>query len=140
MNWTRFALTVLIGGTVVSTTDWLVTGVLFHDKYKAYPEVWRTAEQGFSESRAIAWTILLVFLTCAVFTYVCRHFDIHGFSRIVQLAVYMWLAVTVPMAVAEGLFLKLHPMVVVSHLLSWGVKLILLSLAISLIGDTARAS
>ena len=49
MIWTRFILTVLTAGIAVSTTDWLFTGVLFHNKYKVFPEVWRTAEQGFSE-------------------------------------------------------------------------------------------
>ena len=52
----------------------------------------------------------------------------------------MWLAITVPMAVADGLFLKLDPMVIVSHLLSWGVKLIRSAFAVNLIGDKRIAN
>jgi len=76
---------------------------------------------------------VLVFLTSAAFTYACAYFEINDFSRMIVFALLTWLAVTVPMAVAEGLYMKLDPMVVVAHLVSWGVKLAILAAAIRLI-------
>ena len=39
MNTGRFVLTVLAATVGTSLTDWLFFGVLFHDRYLAYPEV-----------------------------------------------------------------------------------------------------
>jgi len=42
MNLGRFVLVVLIASVVTSFSDWLFMGILFHDKYKAAPEIWRS--------------------------------------------------------------------------------------------------
>ena len=55
MPWARLALAAIVAGTSVSLTDWLFFGVLFHEKYQMYPEVWRTSQEGirhFAESAA----------------------------------------------------------------------------------------
>ena len=62
-----------------------------------------------------------------MFIYACRWLDIRGFGSTLGLALFIWLGVSVPMAVTDGLFIKLHPMVVLSHSLSWLTKLIILA-------------
>ena len=37
----RVFLAILAAGLATSLTDWLFMGVLFHEKYLAFPEVWR---------------------------------------------------------------------------------------------------
>src|SRR5450759_4422230 len=64
MNWAKFVLTVVVSGIAVSLTDWFFFGVLFHDKYNAYPEVWRASQAG---TKGV-W-IAIGFFTCAVFIY-----------------------------------------------------------------------
>jgi hypothetical protein len=39
MNW-MVLVAIVIGGTAATFTDWLFMGVLFHERYKRYPEVW----------------------------------------------------------------------------------------------------
>ena len=43
MTLSHMALAILLSGLAVSMTDWFFFGVLFHDKYRAYPEIWRQA-------------------------------------------------------------------------------------------------
>lgn len=42
MNWLHYGLAVLAALIACSLSDWLFMGVLFHDKYKEHPEVWRS--------------------------------------------------------------------------------------------------
>jgi hypothetical protein len=38
---TRYLLALVAATAVISLTDWLFFGVLFHDRYQRTPEVWR---------------------------------------------------------------------------------------------------
>src|SRR5436305_4362510 len=63
----RLAIALLASGFAVSMTDWFFGGVLFHERYLAYPEVWRRRAGQPGEGQAIAWAILLGFVTCVIF-------------------------------------------------------------------------
>jgi hypothetical protein len=128
MNWTHFLLAILGAGIVSSFTDWFFGGILFHDKYLAYPEVWRPSV-GKSETPAVAWSIVLGFLTSAAFMSVCIVFSVHGYGAALQLAGLCWLMVPVPLLITNALFIKLHPLVAVSHSLGWLAKLVVAALA-----------
>ncbi len=39
MDW-RLIAAIAVAGTLGSFTDWLFMGVLFHERYNRYPEVW----------------------------------------------------------------------------------------------------
>ena len=106
---------------------------MFHDKYLAYPEIWR-ASVGKSEGRAVAWSVALGFLACASFR-LCVVFRIHGHGQTLKLAALCWLMVPIPLLITNALFIKLHPLVVVSHALGWPVKLVVAALAASLLLD-----
>jgi len=70
MNWTHFILAVFLAGIVSSLTDWFFGGILFHGKYSAHPEIWRQGP-GKSETPAVAWSIVLGFLTSGAFMAAC---------------------------------------------------------------------
>jgi hypothetical protein len=53
MNIAHFAGAVLAATIVSSFTDWFFFGVLFHSRYQAYPEVWRSEFSGNKEWNAI---------------------------------------------------------------------------------------
>jgi hypothetical protein len=132
MDWLRFGFTVLIAGLASSLTDWIFAGVLFHDKYNAYPEVWRRAS-GTGETKAIVWSIMLSFFACAAFASIVILFDIVGWSHTLGLAFLVWCTGCVPVLVTNALFIKLHPLVVFSNALGWLVKLGLIAVACMLI-------
>jgi hypothetical protein len=127
MNWSYFFLAVLLAGTVSSFSDWLFGGILFHAKYNAHPEVWRQGP-GQSETSAVAGSVTLVFLTSAAFIAACVVFHLHGYGETLRLALLCWLMVPLPLLITNALFIKLHPLVVVSHSLGWLAKLVIAAL------------
>ncbi len=120
MNWTRFALAILAAGIASSFTDWFFTGVLFHEKYLAYPEVWRKRT---GEGSTIAWATLLGFVTASSFMTACSIFGIHGYSNALTFAGIVWVMAPAPLTIMNALYMKLHPLVVVAHALGWLARL-----------------
>jgi hypothetical protein len=128
MNWTRFLLAVLVAGIAISLTDWFFFGVLFHEHYNAYPEVWRASQAG---TRAV-W-IAIGFFTCTVFIYACLRLNLYHYAATLKLALWMWLALALPIIVTNALFIKLHPLIVVTHSLGWLTRLAIAALCVRLI-------
>ena len=109
MNWTRFGLVVLTSGIASSMTDWFFMGVLFHEKYKTFPEVWRRPDGG-GEGKAIAAATVLGFVTCAIFAYVCVALNLHALHTTLKLALAVWVMASLPITITNYLWIKLHPL------------------------------
>ncbi len=131
MNWMRFALTVLAAGVATSLTDWFFGGVLFHEKYKAYPEIWRRPQGGPGETQAIVWATVLGFFTCAVFAYACVRLHLSTYAATLKLGVAVWLMAPLPMIVTNALWMKYHPLNAVAHALGWLAKFVVTALAVT---------
>ena len=125
MNWARLALIVVGTGIVSSLTDWFFAGDWLHRRY-TYPETWR---QG-NESRAIALTSPLPFLTCGIFAYVAARLGLHSVASAVKLAVAVWLIAPLPLILTNAAFMKLHRVFVMSYATGWLVKLVIVAVAI----------
>lgn len=128
MDWTHFLMAVAAAGVASSFTDWFFFGVLFHDKYFAHPEVWRSAP-GNSETKTILTVTLMGFVTCAAFLVLCWLFSIHGYKVALELAGVVWIMAPVPLIVSNALYIKMHPSLVVSHSLDWLARLVAAALA-----------
>ena len=128
MNWARFALAVVVSGVVITFTDWFFFGVLFHEKYSVYPEVWRVSQTG----NRLIW-IAVGFFTSAVFIYACARLYLYKYGATLKLALWMWLALALPIIATDALFMKLHPLVVVAHSLGWLTRLIVAGICMTLI-------
>ncbi len=118
MHWTRLALVTLGSGLVTSMTDWFFAGDWLHRRF-TYPEVWR---QG-AETRAIALTSPLPFLTCFVFAYVAARLGLNSISGAEKLAVATWVIGPLPLILTNAAFMKLHRVFVLSYAAGWLVKL-----------------
>jgi|SRR5580658_2994371 hypothetical protein len=125
MNWMRFAAIVIGSGILASLTDWLFAGDWIHRRF-TYPEVWRKG----IESRAIALTSPLPFLTCAVFAYAFARLGLHSVPAALKLAAVVWLIGPVPLILTYAAFIKLHRVFVVSQLLGWLIKLVIVAGAV----------
>jgi hypothetical protein len=62
---------VLVAGTLGSLTDWLFMGVLFHDAYNTYPEVWRPGVREGKSRGAIIWSSVLGYVMTAAVLGLC---------------------------------------------------------------------
>jgi hypothetical protein len=127
MHWSRFLLALLVAGVGTSLTDWLFFGVLFHDKNNVYPEVWRPLQGG--EGGKVAWSTLLTLFTAAMFIHACVHFELSTLHYKFSFAMAIWLIACVPMIVTNGIWMKLHPLVSLAHVLGWLAKLLVIVFA-----------
>jgi len=125
MNWTRLVLITVGAGIVTSLTDWFFAGDWLHHRY-TYPEIWR---QG-GETRAIALTSPLPFLTCGIFAYISVRLGLHSLASTVKLAGAMWLMGPLPLILTNAAFMKLHRAFVTSYAVGWLVKLMIAAIAV----------
>jgi hypothetical protein len=130
MEWSRFALTVLVAGIGASLTDWFFGGVLWHDKYMAYPEVWRDPP-GTPETKKILLSTALGFVTCAAFAFVCARLGLVALLPALKLAAAVWVIGPLPLIVTNALWMKMHPATAVAHSLGWLAKLAVTALAVA---------
>jgi hypothetical protein len=133
MDYTRFALATLAGGFVSTFTDWFFFGVLFHDKNKAYPEVWRPEIQEGKEKKAILLSSLLCFVTSAVFAFSAQRLYVTDMNHALKLAAAVWAMIALPMVLTNYLFIRLHPALLISHSLGWLARLVVCAVATALI-------
>jgi hypothetical protein len=120
---------VAASSVIASITDWLFMGVLFHDRYAAYPEVWRGESR---DVRKIILSQLVGVFACAGFVWLCLQFP-HLLRFYLKAAFGVWLAAVVPMLVQNGLWMKLHPLVLGSHAVGWLARFLITALVCSLL-------
>ena len=125
MNWARFVAIIIGAGVVSSLTDWFFAGDWIHRRY-TYPEIWRQGE----ESRAIALTSPLPFVTCGVFAFVAARLGLHSVSSALKLAVAVWVIGPLPLILTNAAFMKLHRVFVVSYAIGWLTKLVIVAVAV----------
>jgi len=129
MDMTRCVLAALAATVACSFTDWLFMGVLWHEKYLAYPEVWRRQPGGSSgENKAVLWACALNILTCAVFILLCAKLRLHGAGPF-KLAAALWISAPLPLLVGNALFIKIHPRITLAHSLGWLAKFLVAAVA-----------
>jgi hypothetical protein len=93
--------------------------VLFHNKYLATPEIWRL-KPGESETRGIVLSSLLGVLSCAVLLYFCVWAGVISSHRAtLHTTLLVWLAAPVPIIFSNIVWIKMHPLLGVSHSLGW---------------------
>jgi hypothetical protein len=119
MNWTRFALAVVASGVAASFTDWLFMGALFHAKYLETPELWRRPQGGKGETSAIVAATAIGLISCAALIYLCIWAGALSLTGALRLAVLAWLAAPLPLILMNSLWMKYHPLLIVSHSAGW---------------------
>lgn len=126
MNWARFAVIVIGAGVLSSVTDWFFAGDWIHRRW-TYPEIWRKG----AESRAIALTSPLPFLSCAIFTYTAVRLGLTTPSSLIKFAAAIWCIGPLPLILTNAAFIKLHRAFVFFYAAGWLVKLMIFAAATS---------
>ena len=135
MNIVYFTEAVLAATFVSSFADWFFFGVLFHARYQAYPEVWRSEFSGSKEWRAVLMATALSAFTAGGFLFLLHWLGLHGYLQPLELALAIWVVVALPMTVTNFIFIKLHPGILVSHSLGWLVRLAICAASFTMILD-----
>lgn len=115
---------ILAAGILGSFTDWLFMGVLFHDAYNAYPEIWRPGIREGKDRGAIIWASALGFVMSAAVIALCA---LAGADLWTGLGVGLlaWLAGPMPALVINGLFVKIDSKITAAHCLGYLVRLLI---------------
>jgi hypothetical protein len=111
---------VIVGGALVGLADWYFGAVLFHDKYMAYPEVWRPRE---TNRHAIIAAQGLAVVSAIGFVVLAARLHLTDFSEAFTLAFWIWIIGPLPILLTNAAFIKVHPFVVAGNTAGWFVKL-----------------
>ncbi|HEY1615393.1 MAG TPA: hypothetical protein VGF97_17055 [Rhizomicrobium sp.] len=128
MNW-HLLVAVLAAGTVASLTDWVFMGVLFHDRYNSYPEIWWPGVREGKERKGILWATLLGYFSAAAITALCVLAGVHDVKGGLVLSGLAWAAGPLFVLVVNGFFIKLDPLITVAHSAGYLVRFLLAGLA-----------
>ena len=115
----------LLGALLGSLADWLFAGVLFHNRYQVYPEVWRAG----NERMRIVGAQALAIVTAAGFVLLAWKLHQTDFRGALKLAAMLWLIGPLPLLVGNALFIKIDHLVTASHAAGWLAKLLLIAAA-----------
>jgi hypothetical protein len=129
MDW-RLGAAIVAGLIVASLVDWLFAGVLFHDRYQAHPEVWRVNG---ADPRALIAAQALTIPTVVGLVALMRITGQTSPFAALEVAALIWLIAAAPAILANGIYVKLHPLVVASHTVGWLAKLAAVAAAASFI-------
>ena len=121
---TRILIAMGASFLAASLADWLFMGVLFHERYKVFPEVWR--DDG-SETRRILIAQIYAAMTAVGFVILATVLSPVSLGRSLGLAALIWVIAPLPLLLGNHLFMKLDPLVTASHALGWLVKLLLIA-------------
>lgn len=133
MEWWRYLLALAVASVATSFSDWYFMGVLFHDKYLAYPEIWRHRGDKHRENLAVMWSTLIGVLSAGAFLWLAARLGVAADDRVFLLAAGLWLAAPVPLLLTQAAFIKIHFLNTVAALLGWLVRFALFALAARLI-------
>lgn len=128
MHWMRFLLAVIVSGFGASITDWLFMGVLFHNKYLETPEIWRS-KPGQPEVASIVASSVIGMVSCAAFIYLCYWtgaLTVHNAS--LRMAFLVWLLAPLPLIFTNALWIKMNPLLALSHSLGWLARFVVTAL------------
>ncbi len=125
-------IAVLVAGTLGSLTDWLLMGVLFHDAYNTYPEVWRPGVREGTERKPIIVSSLLGYVITAAVVGLCALAHVHDALGGLGVAILAWLAGPPVVIVINNLFIKIDPRITLSHSLGYLARMALAGLAAGL--------
>jgi len=115
MNWILIAA-ILVAGTLGTMTDWLFMGVLFHDRYLKYPEVWWPGiRDKAGDKRAIILSCIVSYLTAAGVVVLCAYTNANTITGGLITAALVWLAGSLVVTLSNSFWVKTDAMITVMH-------------------------
>ena len=124
MNWMLLAAA-FGAGTVATFTDWLFMGVLFHDAYNKFPEVWRPGIREGTERSAIIASSIIGYVMSGAIVALCVMAGVRGIVGGLEIAAVAWLAGPFVILVINGFFIKLDGKITFAHCLGWLARMAL---------------
>ena len=115
--WTVIAA-IAVSGLLGVLTDWLFMGLLFHEAYNAYPEIWRPGVRE-GERGAIVWSGALGLIMSAGVVALVAVTGAGTPLGGAGVGVLAWIAGPFVVIVVNGLFVKIDTKITVAHCLGY---------------------
>jgi hypothetical protein len=125
-------LAIVVAGLAATFTDWLFMGVLFHDRYMKYPEVWREGIVGGKDRTAVIYSCALDFVAAAGIVGLCVLANINTFWPAIGVAIFAWIAGPLAIMITNGFFMKLDWAIVGAHSAGYLVRFLLAAAAVTI--------
>ena len=124
---------IVAAGTIATFTDWLFMGVLFHQHYNRYPEVWWPSFREKGDQKAIIYSSVLAYATAAGVVLLCSVANARGFAETLELSVLAWIAGPLVVVVTNGFWIKIDPRVTFAHATGYLARFIIAGAAAGLV-------
>jgi hypothetical protein len=131
MSW-HLVIAVFAAGTVATFSDWLFMGILFHDRYSKYPEVWWPEVGEGKDRRGIIWASILGYLSVAAVVMLCAVAGVHDIAGALLLSALAWAAGPLFVLIVNGFFIKFDPLVTAAHSAGYLARFLLAGFAAGL--------
>ncbi len=131
MTWMLIAA-IVVAGTLATFTDWLFMGVLFHDRYLRYPEVWWPGIREKGDKRAIIISCVIGYLTAAGVVELCAVTGSSDIKSALVVSTLAWLAGPLVVIVTSGFWVKTDVMITIMHAIGYLVRMLIAGLAAAL--------
>jgi len=115
----------VVAGMLGSFTDWLFMGVLFHDSYNRYPEVWRPGIAAGTEKTAILISTAIGFVMTFAIVGLCVLAGVSDVAQGCGVALLAWTAGPLAIMVINALFIKLDARIVAAHSIGYLLRFVL---------------
>ena len=132
MPWAPVAA-VVVAGIIFTVTDWLFMGILFHERYMRYPEVWWPGIREKGDKPAIVYSCALGFVSAAAVVMLCAISGASNLKSALIVAALAWAAGPLVNTVTNNLWIKFDPAVTAAHALGYLVRFLVAGAAYALI-------
>jgi hypothetical protein len=132
MDWMMIAA-IVAAGTVATFTDWLFMGVLFHQHYNRYPEVWWESFREKGDRTAIIYSSLLAYVTAAGVILLCSVAKSRGMAEALELSLLAWIAGPLVVVITNGFWIKIDPRVTFAHATGYLARFVIAGIAAGLV-------
>jgi len=132
MDWKLIAA-VIGAGIAASFTDWFFMGVLFHERYNKYPEIWWPQFRAKGDSRAILYSTALGFITSAAVIGLCLMLGTSDLKSALTVALLAWIAGPLVVTITNGIWIKIDPAVTFAHCLGYLARFLIAGVAASIV-------
>ncbi len=130
--WTVIAA-ILVGGLVAILSDWLFMGVLFHDAYNSYPEIWWPQVRDGETRGAVVWSSILGFVITAGVVALCAVAGAASLWSGLGVGLLAFIAGPFPILLINAQFIKMDVWVLLSHNLGYLARMLIAGAAAGLI-------
>ena len=127
----RLLVAAIAAVVAISFSDWLLFGMLFHERYLKTPELWRAIPEG----RRIAGSMSFAVIGTAAFFVLATHLGLTGIKESLILALLCWIAASLPQTVTNTLYFRYDKLLVISHSLGWLARLALAGIAYGVVSE-----